>query len=93
MRIHPIDAQMMVRKYAGVRKVEETPGFSLQVNDGIELSEEALTYANAVKEVRASLAETSSEDALRIRNLAKQIQNGTYQVDASAIVEKMLGGA
>ena len=90
MRINPIDSQVMIKKYSGVHKAEPTQGFSIPETDGVDLSAQALIYANAVKEVRATLREENSSDAIRIHNLAHQIQQGTYRVDTSKIVGKMM---
>ena len=92
MKINSIPSSNMVESYksktvAPAQKTEQS-----MAADRVELSDEAKSFAAVIKEVKDQMETQTDSESKRVEEVAKQIANGTYNVDSSKVAEKILGG-
>lgn len=81
----------VISNYSKINKVmltAKTP--SAPSSDKIELSSDALVFANAIREVNSVSQKSTQEKAERINLITQQIKDGTYQVSPKAVADKIL---
>lgn len=90
MKINPVGQQLIIRNYIGKTRVQDTPGAE-PARDQVELSEEAVSFASAMKAARAQ--QTRSDAELKeIEEITRQVRAGTFNVSGRDIADKMLEG-
>lgn len=92
MKINSIPSSNMVESYKGkpVKPVEQAQ--QSYKSDRVELSDEAKSFSAVIQEVKDKLDVRTSGEKRHLDDVARQIEDGTYDVDSSKIAEKMLGG-
>ncbi len=80
----------MANVYSTARKQDTSEALPIRSRDKLELSEFAVVYSGAVKTVKAELAATSDD---KISRISRAIKEGTYQVDARDVAERIFAGS
>ncbi|MGI5970208.1 MAG: flagellar biosynthesis anti-sigma factor FlgM [Oscillospiraceae bacterium] len=92
MKINSIPPSDIVESYKG-KAVRPAQQAECNIKpDRVELSDEAVSFTAVIKEVKDKLDERTDDEKMKIDDVARQIENGTYKVDSSKVAEKMLGG-
>lgn len=90
MKINPVSQQLIIKNYINKMRVQDTadadPG-----RDQVELSEEAVSFASAMKAARAQQTRSAAE-LKEIEEITRQVREGTFNVSGRDIVDKMLEG-
>ena len=80
-----------ISNYTKINKVSvnaKTPAG--QQSDSLEISSDALLFANAIREINNVGQKSTQEKAERINLITQQIKDGTYSVDPKAVADKIL---
>lgn len=93
MKINSIPPNSMVESYKE-KMVKPAQGADNSYKpDRVEFSDDAKSFASVIKEVKDKLDTRAEGEKKHIEEVARQVENGTYSVDSSEVIEKMLGGS
>lgn len=90
MRIESIPPKELLNKYIHIREKAAAPD-NVSAADEAELTKEAKAFSTALKAAKEALESQPSERKARIKEVAQQIEEGTYLVPGEKVAEKMLG--
>ncbi len=92
MKINSISSSNMVESYKGkpVKPVQKTEQSAK--SDTVELSEDAKSFAAVIRDVKDKLDTRTEGEQKHFEDVASRIENGTYSVDGTDVIDKMLGG-
>ena len=92
MKINPILTSSLVQNYERANRVKSGESVYAQKADSVELSDTAVSFANAVREAKKDDGADAAERAKRVDELKRQIQSGSYHVASEDIAAKMVAG-
>jgi len=92
MKINSIPPSEKVESYKS-RTVQPIPRTERTMeSDRVEFSEGARSFASVIKSVKDKLDTRTEAERSHIKEVEKQIADGTYKVDSSEVAAKILGG-
>jgi flagellar biosynthesis anti-sigma factor FlgM len=89
MKINPVSNQTAINAY-------KTPRLASPVNeltpaaDQVSLSKEALALSSTISKLKEMIDIRSPQELARIEEIAKQIHNGSYQMDSEKVAAKIV---
>lgn len=90
MKIDPVFGQQAIHKYQKVQQPVSAPSTYAQKSDELDLSTNAVSFASVLKAAKAAEFVRSPQENMRLSEISKQIENGTYQIEGRKVAEKML---
>lgn len=92
MKINPLGNSNMINTYNKVAKppAPEKPFETAAPTDQVTFSQEAMTYSSTISKIKEALEVRSPEETARVEDIKARVQDGTYEIDAEAVAEKII---
>ena len=91
MRINPLLSSNVIENYKIRNGTQAAKSQAYAIYDKVELSENARSFSSMISSVKKDMETASALQSDRIAKIAEQIKNGTYNVSADKVAEKILG--
>ncbi len=91
MRINSVPPNDLLSKYVHVREKTAVSQPKKAGFDRTELTSEAQTFSASLRAVKEAMQSHAPERQERIRQIAEQIRQGTYEVSGQDVAKKILG--
>ncbi|MDL2220636.1 flagellar biosynthesis anti-sigma factor FlgM [Eubacteriales bacterium OttesenSCG-928-N14] len=92
MKVSGIYSPELLQKYVHVKGKGSVQAGAQLGSDTVEISDDALTFANALKAAKEVMnGKRTSGEVMHLNEVKEQVQNGTYNVPGYRIAQKMLG--
>lgn len=93
MKISGIYSPELLQKYVHVKGKNNVLSSAELKSDAVEISQDALTFASALKTAKAVMEGKRSEgEVMRLEQVKQEVQDGTYFVPGYRIAEKIIRG-
>lgn len=89
MKIDSVNPQLTIKKYMAGARVKDTVKCT-PAKDKVELSDNAVAFASAMKAARSIDTGRSANELAEIEEITRQVRNGTFNVSGREIAGKML---
>lgn len=90
MRIDSVNQQLMIKKYMSGARIKEERSKAAPAKDKVELSDNAVAFASAMKKARGVEFMRTEAELREIEEITRQVRDGTFNISGRDIADKML---